>query len=78
MRPLSISNCREGLNHRLRREKRRTRKAWNAEWGRIGREGNLWWLGDVRAHWEQVFGPRTWTWLRMSLFFNRLPSSASL
>lgn len=44
-------------------EKRRTRQAWDAEWGRIGREGNMWWLGDVRAHWEQVFGPRTWTWL---------------
>ncbi|KAF8263132.1 DHHC palmitoyltransferase-domain-containing protein [Lactarius quietus] len=44
-------------------EKRRTRQAWNAEWGRIGREGNMWWLGDMRAHWEQVFGPRTWTWL---------------
>ncbi|KAH9039078.1 zf-DHHC-domain-containing protein [Lactarius pseudohatsudake] len=44
-------------------EKRRTRQIWNAEWGRIGHEGNMWWLGDVRAHWEQVFGPRTWTWL---------------
>ncbi|KAI0289309.1 DHHC palmitoyltransferase-domain-containing protein [Multifurca ochricompacta] len=43
--------------------KRRTRQAWDAEWGRIGLEGNLWWLGDLRAHWEQVFGPRTWTWL---------------
>ena len=20
----------------------------------------------MRAHWEQVFGPRTWTWLRTS------------
>lgn len=44
-------------------EKRRTQQAWDAEWGRIGREGNMWWLGDMRAHWEQVFGPRTWTWL---------------
>ncbi|KAH9053825.1 DHHC palmitoyltransferase-domain-containing protein [Lactarius vividus] len=44
-------------------EKRRTRRTWDAEWGRIGHEGNMWWLGDVRAHWEQVFGPRTWTWL---------------
>ena len=51
----------------LYREKRRTRQAWDAEWGRIGREGNMWWLNDVRAHWEQVFGPRTWTWLRKSL-----------
>lgn len=50
-------------------EKRRTRQAWDAEWGRIGREGNMWWLGDTRAHWEQVFGPQTWTWLRMSSHF---------
>jgi hypothetical protein len=26
----------------------------------------MWWLGTVRANWEQVFGPRTWTWLRES------------
>ena len=24
----------------------------------------MWWLGSVRANWEQVFGPHTWTWLR--------------
>ncbi|KAI0248920.1 DHHC palmitoyltransferase-domain-containing protein [Lactifluus subvellereus] len=42
--------------------KRRTRQAWDVEWGRIGREGNIWWLGDLRAHWVQVFGPRKWTW----------------
>ena len=53
-----------GLIECCHREKRRTRQAWDAEWGRIGREGNMWWLGDIRAHWEQVFGPRTWTWLR--------------
>ncbi|KAH9966372.1 DHHC palmitoyltransferase-domain-containing protein [Lactifluus volemus] len=43
--------------------KRRTRKQWDAEWGRIGREGNMWWLDNIGAHWEQVFGPRKWTWL---------------
>ncbi|KAI0262698.1 DHHC palmitoyltransferase-domain-containing protein [Gloeopeniophorella convolvens] len=43
-------------------ERRRERLTWDAEWGRIGREGNMWWLGDIRAHWEQVFGPRVWTW----------------
>ena len=26
----------------------------------------MWWLGTVRANWEQVFGPRTWTWFRES------------
>jgi len=44
-------------------ERQSTRQAWNANWGRVGREGNMWWLGDMRAHWEQVLGPRTWMWL---------------
>jgi hypothetical protein len=22
----------------------------------------MWWLGTARANWEQVFGPRVWTW----------------
>ncbi|KAI0000765.1 DHHC palmitoyltransferase-domain-containing protein [Russula compacta] len=44
------------------RAKRRTRLEWDAQYGRIGREGNMWWLGSVRANWEQVFGPHTWTW----------------
>jgi hypothetical protein len=26
----------------------------------------MWWLGTVRANWEQVFGPRVWTWFRES------------
>ena len=26
----------------------------------------MWWLGSVRANWEEVFGPRTWTWFRES------------
>lgn len=46
------------------RAKWRTRQAWDAEYGRIGREANMWWLGSVRANWEQVFGPRVWTWFR--------------
>jgi len=45
-----------------RRARRRTREAWDTEYGRIGREGNMWWLGSMGANWEQVFGPRTWTW----------------
>jgi hypothetical protein len=24
----------------------------------------MWWLGSIRANWEQVCGPKTWTWLR--------------
>ena len=26
----------------------------------------MWWLGTVRANWEQVFGPHIWTWFRES------------
>ena len=33
----------------------------------------MWWLGDMRAHWEQVFGPRTWTWLRTFLSLSLSP-----
>jgi len=29
----------------------------------------MWWLGGMRANWEQVFGPRTWTWFRKTGFF---------
>ncbi|KAG0706242.1 DHHC palmitoyltransferase-domain-containing protein [Suillus ampliporus] len=42
--------------------KRRTRKRWDKEWGRIGKEGNLWWLGSNRANWESVMGKNVWWW----------------
>ena len=29
----------------------------------------MWWLGSIRANWVQVFGPKTWTWLRTSCLF---------
>ncbi|KIM21496.1 hypothetical protein M408DRAFT_333414 [Serendipita vermifera MAFF 305830] len=38
------------------------KKRWNTEWGRIGKEGNLWWLGSNRANWEAVMGKNPWTW----------------
>ncbi|KAI5474573.1 vacuole protein, palmitoyltransferase domain containing [Pseudohyphozyma bogoriensis] len=38
------------------REKRRAKKVWNYQWGRIGKEGNFWWLGSARANWEMVMG----------------------
>ncbi|KAG8681128.1 palmitoyltransferase pfa5 [Ceratobasidium sp. 423] len=44
------------------REKRETRKRWKHEWGRIEREGNLWWLEDARTNWEQVMGHKVWEW----------------
>ncbi|KAG1852125.1 DHHC palmitoyltransferase-domain-containing protein [Suillus subalutaceus] len=42
--------------------KRRTRRRWDKEWGRIGKEGNLWWLGSRRANWESVMGKNVWWW----------------
>ncbi|EIN05184.1 zf-DHHC-domain-containing protein [Punctularia strigosozonata HHB-11173 SS5] len=57
---------REGLNMMYAcwefRAKRRTKRQWDEEWGRIGREGNLWWLGSMRANWESVMGPRPLFW----------------
>ncbi|KAG1732653.1 DHHC palmitoyltransferase-domain-containing protein [Suillus paluster] len=42
--------------------KRRTRQRWDKEWGRIDKEGNLWWLGSNRANWESVMGKNVWWW----------------
>ncbi|KAH9852983.1 zf-DHHC-domain-containing protein [Lenzites betulinus] len=44
------------------RGKRATRKQWDAEWGRVGREGNPWWLGSARANWEATMGAHAWQW----------------
>ena len=57
------------------KDKRRTRKEWDAEWGRIGKEGNLWWvdappdglhsqhISGKRRQWEEVMGHSVWEWL---------------
>ncbi|GAA5842481.1 hypothetical protein JCM11251_007326 [Rhodosporidiobolus azoricus] len=45
------------------REKSKIRKAWNRQWGRHGKEGNLWWLGSKRANWEAVMGKDKLPWL---------------
>jgi len=42
--------------------KRRMRKQWDEEWGSLGREGNLWWLGSYRANWESVMGSSVIDW----------------
>ncbi|KAI6148075.1 DHHC palmitoyltransferase-domain-containing protein [Pisolithus tinctorius] len=42
--------------------KRRTRRRWDQEWGRIGKEGNIWWLGNHRANWEAVMSKNVWWW----------------
>ncbi|KAH7911131.1 DHHC palmitoyltransferase-domain-containing protein [Hygrophoropsis aurantiaca] len=42
--------------------KRQTKRRWDNEWGKIGTEGNLWWLGSARANWESVMGRNVWWW----------------
>ncbi|KAL4077514.1 zf-DHHC-domain-containing protein [Scleroderma citrinum] len=37
--------------------KRRTRHRWDQEWGRMSKEGNIWWLGSDRDNWEAVMVP---------------------
>ncbi|GAA5896861.1 hypothetical protein JCM5296_002575 [Sporobolomyces johnsonii] len=44
------------------RSKRAVRREWDKQWGRLGREGNLWWLGSRRANWEMVMGKDKWAW----------------
>ncbi|KAH7333750.1 DHHC palmitoyltransferase-domain-containing protein [Rhizoctonia solani] len=36
------------------------------KWGRIEREGNLWWLENGRTNWEQVMGHKVWEWFYSS------------
>jgi palmitoyltransferase len=42
--------------------KKRTQRQWDYEWGRIGKEGNMWWLGSARENWEAVMGRNVWWW----------------
>ncbi|KAF8602920.1 zf-DHHC-domain-containing protein [Ceratobasidium sp. AG-I] len=44
------------------RKRTQQKKQWSAEWGRIEREGNLWWLEGWRRNWEQVMGESKWEW----------------
>ncbi len=44
------------------RARRETREQWDGEWGRIGKEGHMWWLGGARQNWEAVMGDRVWMW----------------
>lgn len=45
------------------------RRRWDQEWGKLGTEGNLWWLGSKRANWEAVMGKSKWGWFCELLFF---------
>ena len=44
------------------RARRETVERWDGEWGRVGKEGHLWWLGSARRNWEAVMGDRVWMW----------------
>lgn len=44
-------------------EKMTQRRKWDKEWGRIGMEGNIWWLGSMRLNWEARMGPNVWYWI---------------
>lgn len=56
-----------GLLTPVYRGKKETKRKWNEEWGRLGREGNLWWLGSRRANWVMVMGENRLGWFRTSL-----------
>jgi len=51
------------LTTQLPRAKRRTRQRWDQEWGRITKEGNIWWLGGGRENWESVMSENRWWWV---------------
>ncbi|SCZ99567.1 BZ3500_MvSof-1268-A1-R1_Chr3-1g06106 [Microbotryum saponariae] len=61
-------------NRRLTREfgtfgfkgMRKVRREWDREWGRLGKEGNLWWLGSRRDNWRMVMGKGRWGWFLLS------------
>lgn len=76
--PLSSSSV-HCIDHILEyRERRTTRRLWDEEWGRIGKEGNVWWLGSSRANWVAVMGTNKLRWFRTSLSSDcprRVPSS---
>ncbi|KAF9262065.1 zf-DHHC-domain-containing protein [Marasmius fiardii PR-910] len=36
----------------------KVKMAWDKEWGRIGREGNIWWAGGPMKGWEATMGSR--------------------
>jgi hypothetical protein len=44
-------------------------KQWDAEWGRLETEGNLWWLGSKRANWQATMGSSKWGWICELILF---------
>lgn len=54
------------------KEKNEVKRRWDNEWGRIGKEGNLWHLGSKRENFEMVMGKNKWGWFCMSSLIVRL------
>ncbi|KAF8509462.1 zf-DHHC-domain-containing protein [Hysterangium stoloniferum] len=61
--PDSPDICRSRAPWNSMISRRRILKQWDAEWGRIGKEGNLWWLGSKRANWQATMGSSKWGWI---------------
>lgn len=44
------------------KEKMAVKREFDREWGRIDKEGNLWWLGSKRRNWTTVMGTKVLAW----------------
>lgn len=47
----------------LFRAKRRKLRQWDQEWGRLSKEGNIWWRGDAYEEWVDVMGKNPLGWI---------------
>ncbi|KAJ3520605.1 hypothetical protein NMY22_g12678 [Coprinellus aureogranulatus] len=45
------------------REKLKTLKEWDREWGEWSTEGHIWWIGPKRREWEAVMGTNPVGWI---------------
>ncbi|KAH8830957.1 zf-DHHC-domain-containing protein [Flagelloscypha sp. PMI_526] len=43
-------------------EKKAKRLEWDKAWGRINREGHIWWQGNTKKEWTDVMGKSPWGW----------------
>ncbi|KAI0742878.1 zf-DHHC-domain-containing protein [Daedaleopsis nitida] len=39
-----------------------TKREWDEEWGRIRKEGYMWWNESSRKNWEATMGDKAWMW----------------
>ena len=51
-------------HHFLLSKRNRIKKRWDFEWGRLGREGNIWWLDGMTKNWKYRMGKHPWGWFR--------------